>query len=146
MLALPQISALQLKFLGPLVTNRNLYQTCHTVAPSCPAARIQGILAEIRFVQSTRYNVFPAASYLHVFTTQTDSSSVSIMTACLPARVLSIFRTTAALGQSFQLVYATKSKSNLDYFNVEPLLLFACRYEHYPSQNGHPTGPVSVLV
>lgn len=72
------------------------------------------------------YITFPAASYLCVFTTQTNSSSVSFMRACLLAGVLSIFRTTAALGQSFQLVYAPKSKSNLDYFNIEPLLLFAC--------------------
>jgi len=79
------------------------------------------------------YNAFPAASYLYVFATQTNSSAVSITTACLLARILSIFRTTAALGQSFQLVCTTKPKSNLDYLNIEPLLLFACQYQHYPS-------------
>lgn len=146
MLAFPQISALPLKSLGLLATNRNLYRSCHPVACSWPAARIQGLLAEIRFAQSTRYNAFPAASYLYVFTRQTNSTSVSIMTTSLLARVLSIFRNTAALGQSFLLVYATKSKSNLDQFSIESLLLLACQYKHYPRQQGHPTGTVSVLV
>lgn len=61
-LALSQICALKLKFLGPLVTNRNVYLGCRSVAPSWPAARSRGIAAGIAAVQSTRSGAFQAAS------------------------------------------------------------------------------------